>query len=146
MSSLVKWKWRSVRQPIDSSEPAVYAVRLLNRGKVIPITRFLGVDIEGILTIGMSTNIKRRCKQFNHGHDKGRGHSAANILNFLRKKSKAYKSKLSDPSFEIAYKVVADRSAAIKLEEILTRRYLKRFGEVPPLTSVIPKRYDHLLK
>jgi hypothetical protein len=145
MNPLIDWTWKPLTESTECRSAAAYAVRLLNRRVVVSIPRFLGVDVEGILTIGMTTNFERRRRGFIRGSTKGRGHSSANLLFFLAT-NKAYGVSFAEPSCEICFCPVASKQAALGIECQITREYLARFGEAPPLTSVIPDRYAHLQK
>jgi hypothetical protein len=143
MTPLVNWQWKALLEPAACRGAAVYAVRLLDRGAVVPIPRFLGVDAEGLLTIGMTTDLERRRCQFIRGYTKGRGHSAGNLLFFLNS-VEVFQRSFCDASYEISFYAVTDEQEARRLESQVTKEYLARFGEGPPLTSVIPDRYAHL--
>lgn len=143
MTRVVKGRWQALSKPTGHRGPAVYAVRVINREAVVPIPRFLGVDREGLLTIGMTRNLERRRRQFIRGSNKGRGHSAANLLCFLSKFG-ALKRCFRVPSYELSFRRTSDERQARLWEAEMTREYLVRFGEGPPLTSVIPDRYAHL--
>lgn len=144
MTSLIEWQWRALSESTSHQTNAAYAVRLLDKRGVVSIPRFLGNDSEGLLTIGMSTNLERRRRGFIRGLTKGRGHSSANILFFLR--TEAHQSVIEGARYEISFCPAATRDDALQMESRLTRSYLARFGEAPPLTSVIPNRYEHLHK
>ena len=143
MTRVVKWGWQELSKPTGQKGPAIYAVRLVNCEAVVSIRRFLGVDREGLLTIGMTTNLERRRRQFIRGSSKGRGHSAANLLYFLSKFG-ALKRCFREPRYELSFRRVTDERQARRWEAKMTKEYLGRFGEGPPLTSVIPDRYAHL--
>lgn len=74
---------------------------------------------------------------------KGRGHSAGNLLFFLSS-VEVFQRSFRSVSYEIAFLAVTDEQEARRLENQVTQEYLARFGEGPPLTSVIPDRYAHL--
>jgi len=143
MSALITWKWTPIDESTNHRGPALYAVRLLSRGIVVPIPRFLSVDTEGLLTIGMTTNLENRRRQFIRGTTKGSGHSAGNLLNRLAKLT-SFKRLVPELSFELAFRVADDKQNALALESESTNKYFECFGEAPPLTSVIPDRYAHL--
>lgn len=145
MAPLVIWNWKALEQPTRYGGAAVYAVRLLNRGAVVSIPRLLGEDTEGLLTIGMTKNFERRRCQFIRGCTKGRGHSAGNLV-FVLGALEAFRSAFPARTYEISFLAVPDEKEARRLETRVTKEYLARFGEGPPLTSVIPDRYAHLLR
>jgi hypothetical protein len=55
-----------------------------------------------------------------------------------------FQQRFREPSYQIAFRPVATDLDASRLESELTRNYMIRFGEGPPLGSVIPDRYAHL--
>ena len=143
MATLIKGKWHPLSEPAGYDGPAIYAIRLLNNGVVATIPRFLAPDNEGLLTIGMTSNLDRRRNQFMRGRKKGRGHSASNLL-FLLDTKRKFASQFNTPEFEILFHAVEDKETAAHREAEMIRKYLFRFGEVPPLSSAVPNRYAHL--
>jgi hypothetical protein len=137
MDSLFPGTWGSITEPTGYSGAAVYAVRLVERGRVIPIPRFLGTDPEGILTIGKTSHLERRRCRFVSGYERGHGHSAANLLFRLAKFPQMFPS----ATFEFVFRRARDASLALALETRLTRQYWQLYGEAPPLTSVLAGRY-----
>ena len=137
----VKWtSWQKFGTPAGTNGPGVYKIRLLARGKPQTIPRFLGQDPSGLLSIGVSGNLERRLRDFLRGLDKGRGHSEANLLNLLRTHA-SLERKVGPYSFQYSYKSY-NHKKALALESMLIKQYVKRFGEVPPLNSAIPDRYN----
>ena len=139
----MNWEWLPLLEPTGYRAAAVYAVRLIDRRAVVSISRFLGVDREGLLTIGMTTNLEYRRRRFIAGSTVGRGHSAGNILFFL-KSVEVFQRSFRNANYEIAFFAVTTGQEARRLESQITRDYWARFGEGPPLTSMIPDRYAHL--
>ncbi len=137
MNNLFTGAWRSITEPTGYSGAAVYAVRLVEQGRVIPIPRFLATDPEGILTIGKASNLEHRRCRFISGYKCGRGHSASNLLFRLAEFSRRFPS----ASFEFTFCTTRDTSLALDMETQITREYWQRYGEAPPLTSVIAGRY-----
>lgn len=142
MSSLIPWNWGAISEPTHHNGFAVYAIRLLKNHMVIPINRFLGTDTEGLLTLGMTTNLESRRRQFIQGLKKGYGHSSANLIFILMRDSPAFANLVPEPEYQIAYRIAESNAEARKLESEFTKKYFNRFGECPPLTSVLPNRYD----
>ena len=136
MARIIRGNWSAITDGTSYSGVAVYAVRLLQHGRVVRICRFLGIDSEGILTIGMTTNLDRRRRGFISGSKRGHGHSAGNLLYPLLR-NRPSRRKLRSPAFQLAFKAMPNREAARKREITLTHQYWKRFGEVPPLTSAL---------
>jgi hypothetical protein len=143
MRRLIRGKWASIEEPTGYSGAAIYAVRLVARGRVIHIRRFLETDPEGILTIGMTKHLEQRRRRFIAGYTRGRGHSAANLLLPLLR-SRKFRTMFQSVTFELAFRPAVDASLALDRETRLTHEYWKRYGEAPPLTSVFAARYAHL--
>ena len=130
----------SIQTPTYHRGSAVYLVRICIDGVTQPLQRFLGEDRRGLLTIGMTGNMENRRRQFVRGLKSGRGHSEANLLHQLLD-LRPFRSRLPSCVYEYRFIRTRTRGAAGSLEELLLKRYLRRFGEVPPLNSVIPNRY-----
>lgn len=138
----INWsQWKDVEEASRCSIPATYQIRLINRSKPISISRFLDTDFDGLLSIGMTSNMERRRKQFISGWKRKRGHSEGNLLYLLEKYS-GIKNKFNDYSVQYRFEKATSGMNAGQLERILIKKYVKRFGEVPPLNSSIPARYD----
>ena len=118
----------------------MYLVRICIDGVTQPLQRFLGEDRRGLLTIGMTGNMENRRRQFVRGLKSGRGHSEANLLHQLLD-PRRFRSRLPSCVYEYRFIRTRTRNSAGGLEELLLKRYLRRFGEVPPLNSAIPNRY-----
>ena len=142
MAQIFRGKWLLVTEPTGYTKAAVYAVRLVRRGRVVSIPRFLGVDSEGILTIGMTKQLESRRRRFIRGYSSGRGHSAANLLYPLRR-NRHHKRFFQTLTFQFAFQPVPSAKHAKVLETKLTLAYCKRFGEAPPLSSSFAGRYAH---
>ena len=137
----MKWtRWKSILLGSEYQGPAVYMTRLVLDGQPMTIPRFLKNDQTGIILIGNSNNMERRRRQFCTGLSRGEGHSEANLLFILKKYTKV-KSILDRYKIEYRFMQLSTKNEATQCEEILIKRYVKRFGEVPPLNSTIPKRY-----
>ena len=130
-----------IKKPAHHSGPAVYLVRIRIDGVTQALPRFLGEDKYGRLTIGMTGNMENRRRQFMRGLASGRGHSEANLLHQLLG-LRPFRSRLPGCVYEYRFTRTRTRGAAGHLEETLLKDYLRRFGEVPPLNSVIPNRYS----
>lgn len=141
MRPLIRGNWLSITEQTTYWGPATYAVRMLKRGRVVRIRRFLGVDAEGILTIGMTTQLEQRRRQFVAGYSRGRGHSAANLL-FPLMRRRAFHARFELVTFEFAFHPVSSARAARLFESDLTRQYWSTYGEAPPLTSAFAARQE----
>lgn len=113
------------------------------------VNRIFGCDEAGILYIGKAKNLRDRVHQFyrsdhnvswflyNH-RDIARKYMSKEIKDFDDEKEMApYVGELN-----IRYAEAESESQAEYLERVAIFSYLKLFGEVPPLNSSIPNRYD----
>lgn len=123
-------------------EPAAYRVRLLKDGKPFQMNRLLGRDEEGLLSIGKTKDMEGRRAQFISGVVNGYGHSEGNLLRLLVLYSGLKERVPSRPQIECQFLACKSEDEAIKTEARLLKDYLCRFGELPPLNSAIPNRYD----
>lgn len=138
----LKWtRWRGVREAAGYNKAAVYRIRIKLRRKPVRVRRFLGADASGILSVGMTGNMDSRRRQFIRGLTRGVGHSEGNLLRLLVRHC-GLRRKIGTFVLEYQYAPTRSRRAAGRAETTLLKRYVKRLGEVPPLNSVIPSRYD----
>lgn len=136
--------WKNIDESSGHYSHAVYEVRLVNtQGTSVAINRFLDKDEEGLLSIGMTTNMERRRKQFISGEDRCQGHSEGNLLFFLKEYSR-FKTKHIMPKYQYRFQKVNSEDEAKRKERKLIKDYVKQYGEVPPLNSAIPGRYDEM--
>jgi hypothetical protein len=133
--------WQPLEKQSSHSGPAVYELRMV-RGKNNPVSipRFLACDKNGLLSIGSTTRMESRRKQFICGREKCYGHSEGNLLNLLIKHASLDK-RFSGYRLEFRYRPVADKAQAKSAEERLIKEYVREFGEAPPLNSAIPGWY-----
>ena len=89
----------------------------------------------------MTTDMERRRKQFISGEQRCQGHSEGNLL-FLLKKYSPFKAKHDNSKYEYHFQKVGTTDEAKKKETKLIKDYVKQYGEVPPLNSAIPDRYE----
>jgi predicted GIY-YIG superfamily endonuclease len=142
----MRWssRWKNVDKPLGYLSHAVYEIRLVNgQGHAVTINRFLNTDKKGILCIGMATNMENRRKQFNSGEQGRRRHSEGNLL-FLLKEYSHFEAKHGNSKYEYHFKKLNTKDDATKKETKLIKDYVKQYGEVPPLNSAIPNRYDQI--
>ncbi len=133
-------RWCPLDHPCGHNGAAVYQVRLLRSRRPLPIGRLLRRDPAGLLCIGMTADMQRRRRAFVQGLKRGRGHSEANLLHQLEK-STPLKRLMPRRVYQYRFRTTSNRLDAQRLEERLIKRYVKQFGEVPPLNSAIPNRY-----
>lgn len=138
----LEWSpWQSIEAGNSTSGPAVYKIRLASNGEPVAIPRFLRIDSVGTLSIGVSRNMDKRRKNFLRSLARGRGHSEANLLRLLQMHSHLNRL-YPDGEIQFTYAKRAKREDAAKAEEVLLKEYVVRFGELPPLNSAIPNRYN----
>jgi hypothetical protein len=134
--------WTNLYEPLQHWEPAAYRVRLLKDGKPFPMNRVLGLDEKGLLSIGKTKNMEGRRAQFVSGVMNGYGHSEGNLLRLLVLYSGLKDHVPSQPQIECQFLSCKSEDEATETEARLLKDYLCRFGELPPLNSAIPNRYD----
>lgn len=132
--------WRNIINPSNYNKCAIYRIRLCERGNPVHIHRFLGIDDCGILSIGRTTNLEQRRKQFINALKGIFGHSEGNLLNILEQVSPLL-SLYPDRDYEYSFVEVSTTNMN-DIEEEQIKAYVKIFGEVPPLNSAIPNRYE----
>ena len=137
-------EWTDMYESFQHWEPAAYRVRLLKDGKSIPMNRVLGPDIQGLLSIGKTKNIESRRAQFISGVRNGYGHSEGNLLRLLLLYSGLKERVSPQPQIECQFLPCKSEDEAIEMEARLLKDYLCRFGELPPLNSAIPNRYEEM--
>ena len=135
-------KWLNVANQIAYSGPAIYELRVVNKnGNPFKLNRFLGQDPEGILSIGETNNMEKRRSQFISGITKCYGHSECNLLYYLLKNT-AFATAFDSYRLEYRYSSCTTKHDAQQEERVSIKTYICKFGEVPPLNSAIPDRYN----
>lgn len=133
--------WKDLTKKSNHREAAIYKIRLVDeKNKPVPIERFLCKDEEAVLCIGSTNNMERRLTRFKYSRKTGKGgHSEASLM-FLLEKFCSFKQKYKN--YKLQYRFWKQKSEAKtkKEEEKLIKKYIKRFGEVPPLNSAIPNK------
>ena len=138
-----KWTdWFNIDDKCDYRGPAVYKVRLTNaNGNACTLERLLRADEEGIMCIGRASDMKQRNAQFLTAIKAAYGHSEMNLVYYLNGYTD-FKKKFKDGQFHYCFCKCADVAESKSEEEKLIKSYFLKFGEVPPLNSAIPKRYE----
>ncbi len=142
---LVWSKWLNVDHFNSiGKKPGVYKIRLAHSGNhhSALISRLLGKDKCGLLSIGHSVNVSNRIQNFYRVAGKMPGffkHSAGDRL-FLaqicaRATSNTY---FSNKIIQFSSILVQSKEEAKELEERLLKCYFKKYGELPPLNSSMP--------
>lgn len=132
-------RWRPLSAETCIEGAAAYQIRMVCRGRAVQIPRFLDSDARGILAIGESGCFENRRGQFCHALENGNGHSEGNLLWWLSSKTHL-RRKFAEPDFQYRVCAVPSKRDAQSLESREMRKYVSRFGEVPPLNSAIPGR------
>jgi len=117
---------------------AIYKVRMRIDNEAVSMPRFFKTDEKGLLYIGKTTNLERRRKDFIRGWGFGKGHSGANLLHWLDNNTNIGRQ-FRDYECEYSFKHIR-RNQLKKLEYQEIEKYVKRYGEVPPLNSNFPGR------
>ena len=146
----MRWsKWKSLKslgKAVHHAGAAVYEVRMVRttrgKDKPVPIPRFLAPDPDGLLVIGETSRMKGRYNDFIRGMDKGRGHSESNLLHLLIEHS-PLNQRFPGYRLQFRYRRVTDKPAAQRAQEQLIKKYVSKFGELPPLNCAIPNRYGN---
>jgi len=132
-------RWKDIYQESGYNGCAIYMIRMKTDEGTAKIPRFLGIDEKGLLYIGTTENLETRRNQFINGRNRGNGHIGANLLYLLniytriKRQFKNYTCKYSFKKLRKGLELGEQESREIK-------RYVIKFGEVPPLNSAIPLR------
>ena len=124
------------------NKSALYRIRLVDpRGQPYQICRLAKKDAKGLLYIGESTNLGSRIKDFNKSHDYLKdGHEAGIRLRFME----VIHSQFNKGEPEICF-ALADEKALRQEEARLLGNYFLKFGELPPLNSIMPYYTDTIV-
>lgn len=140
---MIRWsEWILIEKEITYYKGlAAYEIRIIRNRKPIPIKRWCGTDRAGIVCIGEG-NLRSRLDHFYYASVRRRewaSHSAGILYSTLKRNAKLT-SKIGNHQLEIRYCPVKSKKKAKKLEAILLKKYLMKFGELPPLNSAIPSK------
>src|SRR3972149_2868037 len=147
MGTMLEWEpW----QDIDLTEkfadryqwPGIYTIRLADSvGHPIEIRRFLGDDEDGLLTIGESTNVASRMKEFANAYE-GRSfkHYEGERLFLIRVKTRFGRGVYDNCRLQFTVRKLKDKAEAQKEEEKLLKGYFVKYGELPPLNANMPDK------
>ena len=157
MSNWSKWKDISSIDNLArqlSKVPGVYKMRLSNSaGRAHPIGRLLDIDKKGVLAVGESANLARRIKEFHRAYigDRFMRHSEGDRLFLVLMCQYSHFKTAYQNNFTIQFAVMKlnNKTEAETKEERLLKGYFKKFGELPPLNSLMPDKYiswDEIIK
>jgi hypothetical protein len=109
-------------------KPGVYKISRFDKDdNPIEITRFFGIDKEGIIDIGESHNLRERLMNFKRNIENGKGgHMAGWRYYFLKLHNKV-------PILKFNYEVCNTKEEAYKKEHAMMKKYLDEHKELPPL-------------
>jgi len=110
--------------------PGVYRVRIFDgAGRPVPIQRLRGTDLEGVLHIGQSQDLKRRVGQFLHSAVRGgKNHHAGNEYFYWQ-----FATAFPVSNLRFDYVVTATPREAIDRERYFHEVYRRRHFDRPPL-------------
>lgn len=119
---------------------AVYRLRLVVGNKPVPIPRLLGVDHDGLLVVGQTSNMNQRHIQSLSARKSANGSSTMNLLYYWERFTELPRR---FPGFGYEYQFVPVESVDVAKahEAQLIKQYVCRFADRPPLNSVLPDRY-----
>lgn len=131
---------RLTEEAIDAldDKPAVYKAFPPNGQWPNGIPRLLGIDEERILFFGKTGRLRGRLNDLLTSIDRGDGpHVEGNLIHLLYHQAERFEIR----QVMFSYKDRDTEEAATAEEERLIKKYVQRFGEVPPINTVIPNRY-----
>ena len=139
---MVRWsEWIPIGELLDYKGLATYEISIVRNRKPIPVKRWCSTDQAGIVCIGQGI-LKQRVYHFYYAvirRQAWASHSAGILYSILKRRAKLF-SKSGNHQLEIRYCPVISKKKAKKLEAILLKKYLMKFGELPPLNSAIPSK------
>lgn len=114
------------------SESGIYKIYSLNKNNLpVPLARLLGIDVQGVLYIGKSENLKDRIRMLwrvlNPAY-KATAHTFGVNYNSLQVIKKAFPLATLAVEFEVCKNPKAIEKKALE-------DYRQKFGEVPPLNG-----------
>lgn len=132
--------WVDIDSISEHQGPAVYKVRLIDsNGNRCQLPRLLKTDREGIMCIGQTSNMKQRRGQFLSAIKGAYGHSSMNLVYYLNTYTD-FPNKFKDSKFQYSFRKCKSIEEGKESEHKLMKSYFKKYGEVPPLNSILPKR------
>jgi hypothetical protein len=75
--------WTDIKTKCPYNGPAFYFIRAKVDGAIVPVQRWGGADVNGIVCFGHTKAMGTRRKQFLGGWQKWFGHPAGNLLHVL---------------------------------------------------------------
>jgi hypothetical protein len=129
--------WRNVDDPPDRRFPAAYRYRMVFGDRPLMIPRWLAKDHDGILLIGSTENMWNRCTQLRKARSDGYGTSTMNLLYFVEQYTELGRR---HPNATVQYQCMITQKCR-EWEARLIKRYIRRFGEPPPLNCSVPDRF-----
>jgi hypothetical protein len=117
-------------------------LRFVDRSETpFPFARFLGIDKRGLLYVGERANMESARKDIVTGIENWHKHMAGIMIHILRKYSRFFRRYHSFSRLEYRFEQHQSKDSRKRREEQLIKKYVCKFGEVPPLNSAIPNRH-----
>ena len=113
-----------------SGKPGVYRIRAFNdKGESLSIHRLGGIDTEGILHIGKSSNLGRRIRTFRQAAEglKASHHAGLEFFHW------GFEKVTTQESLRFDHFETGSDQEALKLERFLHEEYRKKYFDRPPL-------------
>ncbi|MBI3720487.1 MAG: hypothetical protein HY252_18060 [Sphingobacteriales bacterium] len=123
--------WNSINER-HNQNGGVYKIIAVRNETRIPINRFLGADIEGVLYIGKATSFIDRVIELKKSiapEYNGTGHICG-------RRYKANPNIAKQFPYEILFIELLQTDKPEELERSLLTTYAEKFGEVPPLNAI----------
>jgi hypothetical protein len=146
MKTKIEWQSVEIEKETGWNKWGLYRIQLVKDDMPVKISRFGGIDEEGVLVIGRSNNIENRRKQFRRSARGHHGHSEGVQWWLINHKSD---NRFDEFSLRFAFVKISSEEEAKEMEEKELKEYFKKFSELPPLNGVMPKRikwFDELRK
>lgn len=133
--------WTPLESLEETEDPrlqktGVYQVRIVRDGEPVTIPRWLGEDEQGLVYIGEGQLDTRLC-EFEAGIRRYSSHTAGKKRWILHRHVPAYEDRFGGHERECRWAQVP-KGISKDVEHDLLARYLRKFGEPPPLNTQSP--------
>jgi hypothetical protein len=116
-----------------SNDSGIYWIVAANKlGQPIPLQRVCGCDPDGILYVGRSSRLRSRLQTLSAMLRTVDPRAAGHIAGLHYKANRSLRNRFPAKVLKFGFKHCANEKMA---EDSKLRRYLKRFGEFPPLNG-----------
>ncbi|PKV51337.1 hypothetical protein ATE84_3412 [Aquimarina sp. MAR_2010_214] len=124
--------WADIEdQNIDSSISGIYFLQRYNNDEIIPISRLIGKDNQGILYIGKSENLTRRLGTLINLIN-GTSTTGKHSMGLRYQEIEVFQKHLKPENIKLRI-IFCDNPRDIESSMLL--EYLYKFGELPPLNN-----------